>query len=73
MSIPRRRIVRLSPAPGTPAPQRHQQLERPRARLDHERTALARWRKRLRRAFTAVEKHQRNVSGLTRQIARQEE
>ena len=73
MTAPRRRLVRPAPAPTAPPLQRQRQVQRWRARLEVERAALARWQKRLRRAFNAVEKHGRNIARLERQIARQEE
>jgi hypothetical protein len=41
-----------------------------RARLEAERAALARWMRRLCRAFRAVEQIQRRLTRLERQIAR---
>ena len=73
MTAPRRRLVRPAPAPTTPPPERQRQVQRWRARLEQERAALARWQKRLRRAFNAVEKHGRNIARLEKQIARQED
>jgi hypothetical protein len=67
MSTPRRRIVR----PATPPDGEHRrrlQHEKLRTRLERERAALARWQTRLRRAFNAVEKHQRAVARLERQL-----
>jgi hypothetical protein len=40
--------------------------------LEQERAALARWQKRFRRAFNAVEKFQRIIIRLERRIAHQE-
>ncbi len=52
MTEPRRRVVRPQPVPN---PREQQRREKLRARLLKERAALARWQKRLRRAFRAAE------------------
>jgi hypothetical protein len=44
-----------------------------RERLEHERAALARWQTRLKRAFNAVEKCQRKIARLERNITHLEE
>jgi hypothetical protein len=72
MTAPRRRLVRVA-APNPPRPQPAPRLSRLRSRLEAERTALARWQSRLRRAFNAVEKFQRSIQRIERQIARLEE
>jgi hypothetical protein len=72
MSTPRRQLIR-PPTNPLHTLQRQRQIEKLSARLDDERRALARWQKRLRRAFTAVEKQNRTIARLERQIARQEE
>ena len=73
MSVPRRRLLR-SPAPPAPNDQiRVHRLQRLRAQLEKERSALARWQKRLRRAFNATEAHQRRVARIERQLAQVEE
>ena len=56
------RIVRPSAPTAPDNPRRQQQLQKLRARLEQERAALARWQKRLRRAFNAVEKVQRSIA-----------
>ena len=68
MTSPRRRLVR-PPVHSTPtrSPQ-PQALQRARARLAQARNALARWMTRLKRAFHAVDKQQRAVARLERQI-----
>jgi len=67
---PRRRLVRPT-APGSAAdPNRQRQLQRLRVRRERERAALARWQKRLRRAFNTVEKLHRRLASLERSIAR---
>jgi hypothetical protein len=72
MTAPRRRLVRVA-APNPPRPQPAPRLSRLRSRLEAERTALAGWQSRLRRAFNAVEKFQRSIQRIERQIARLEE
>jgi hypothetical protein len=69
MATARRRIIR--PNTEAPSPDRNQQhrMRKLRTRLQTEQTALDRWWKRLRRALNAVEKHQRNVKNLDRQLA----
>jgi hypothetical protein len=69
MATARRRIIRPNAEP--PPPDRNQQrrLQKLRTRLQTEQAALDRWWKRLRRALNAVEKHQRMVKSLERQIA----
>jgi hypothetical protein len=72
MTIPRRRLIR--PATSVVlAPQRHRRLQKLRERLEHERTALARWQKRLSRAFNTVLKHQKRVARIERQLSQLEE
>jgi hypothetical protein len=68
VTTPRRRIIRPSPEPQTD-PVEQRRILRLRSRLEKERVALDRWWKRLRRALNAVEKHQRSVKNLERQIA----
>ena len=73
MSASRRRIIR---SPITPvvngAAQQQRQLDKLRTRLHRERLALIRWKRRLKRAFTAVEKHQKNVARLEQKVAQME-
>ena len=74
MSAPRRRIVRPPAAPvANGAARQQRQLEKLRTRLHRERLAFIRWQRRLKRAFTAVEKHQKNVTRLEQRIAQLEE
>jgi hypothetical protein len=68
MATARRRIIRPTADP-PPNPAQERQLQRLRGRLTTESAALKRWWKRLRRAINAVEKHQRAVQTLERQIA----
>ena len=73
MSTPRRRILRPARATAAVQPRHHLQVEKRRSRLQRERAALSKWMTRLRRAFHAVEKQQRRISGLERQLARLEQ
>jgi septal ring factor EnvC (AmiA/AmiB activator) len=73
LSTPRRQIVRTVAPATSAAANQHRQLQKLRGRLDHERQALARWQARLRRAFTATEKHQRQIARLERQITKWED
>ena len=70
MSTPRRRILRANRTTATLEPGRQLQLEKRRGQLAWERTSLAKWMTRLKRAFHAVEKQQRRIAGLERQLAR---
>lgn len=72
MAAPRRNIVR-PPLSSRPASAHPHQRDRLRGRLERERLALARWQKRLRRAFNAVQKHQKAITLLERQLSRLEE
>jgi hypothetical protein len=67
MSVPRRRLIR---SPVHPASQQNHQrkVQQLRDRLAHERTTLARWQTRLKRAFNAVEKTQKRIACLERQL-----
>jgi hypothetical protein len=66
--LPRRRLLRPQ-APGEDTRRQARRLER-RAKLEAEQQALARWMKRLKRAFHAVERSQTRVARLEREIAR---
>lgn len=71
MTQPRRRIVRpASNGHQGNDQQRQQKLHRLRSRLEHERAALTRWQKRLRRAFNTVERLRAKIARLERQIDR---
>jgi hypothetical protein len=73
MTAPRRRIVRPEPPPAHSPPQRDRRIQKLRSRLEAERSTLARWMSRLKRAFHIVEKTQRRITRIERQLARQEE
>ena len=67
----RRRILRSDNA--SPQDQRQaQRLRKLRERLVQERAALARWMKRLRRAFNAAEKRQRTIARIEKEMTRLE-
>jgi hypothetical protein len=65
-------LVRRPPAQPGADERRQRQLARLRGRLEEQRQALARWMSRLRRAFHAVEKHQKCIQRLERQITQLE-
>jgi hypothetical protein len=67
MANARRCILR--PAPIPTSDQRQRRLQKLRTSLDSERHALNRWQKRLKRAFTAVDKCNRRIIRIERQIA----
>jgi septal ring factor EnvC (AmiA/AmiB activator) len=67
MPVPRRRLIR-SPALPDSRPDRQRKVQKLRDRLAHERTTLARWQTRLKRAFNAVEKSQKRIARLERQL-----
>ncbi len=67
----RRRILRQTDS--SPETQRQdQRLRKLRERLVQERAALARWMKRLRRAFNAAEKRQRAIARIEKEMTRLE-
>ena len=70
MSIPRRRVLRPARPAAAVHPRQHVLIDKRRSRLDRERAALTKWMTRLKRAFHAVEKQQRRVANLERQLVR---
>lgn len=69
MTTPRRRVLR-PPAAVTEVERRNQAaLRRYQAKLAAEQMSFRRWLKRLKRSFTAVDKHQRNMSRIEKQLA----
>ena len=68
MATVRRRIIRPNAEAPPPDLARQRQNQRLRARLAQARAALDRWWKRLRRALNALDKHQRTVKSLERQL-----
>ena len=68
---PRRRVLR--PTRATPDDStRQRSIHRKRSRLQTEQQSLVRWMARLKRAFHAVEKQQRTIARLERELARLE-
>lgn len=73
MSTARRSIIRSATKHALAHPQRQRQFQSLRARLERERAALARWQTRLKRAFNAVQKCQKRITGLERQLTKMED
>jgi len=73
MSTPRRRLIRPPQGPTTRRPPLDPQAQKLRSKLDKERAVFIRWMTRLKRAFHTVEKSQRRINHLERQLARMEE
>lgn len=69
MSAPRRRIIR----PVVQEPNHHVRVQKLRARLERERVALLRWQTRMKRAFNAVQKAQKCITRIERQLVHWEE
>jgi len=67
MTTPRRRLLRPDTPPITSV-QSANQLQKLRSKLEKDRAGFARWLARLKRAFTAIDKHQRRIARLERQI-----
>lgn len=72
MTTPRRRVLRPRP-PAADNLLRQQMLSRRREQLEKEQAALARWMSRLRRAFHELEKRQKTVRRIEREIAKLEQ
>jgi len=66
---PRRRIIRPSLSTSQAHPHHDRRQQKLRARLEKERAALNRWMTRLKRAFHSVEKIQRCILRVERQLA----
>ncbi len=73
MPVPRRRLIRSSVTPEQTNQQRQRKVQKLRERLERERATLARWQTRLKRAFNAVEKAQKRIGRLERQLTNREE
>ena len=67
MSLPRRRLIRPALAADR-TPHRPRQGQKLRDRLAKEQAALRRWQSRLKRAFNAVEKCQKCIARIERQL-----
>jgi hypothetical protein len=72
MTTPRRRVLR-PPRTEAEDSRRLQKLSRWRDQLQQEQTGLTRWMCRLRRAFHELEKRQKTVRRLEREIAKLEQ
>ena len=73
MTTVRRRILRQARTQTAADSRRQQQIADQRAKLQRERASLDRWMTRLKRAFHAVEKQQRRIAGLERNIRKLEQ
>lgn len=73
MSTPRRRLIRPVQEPTTRRSQLVHQAQKLRSKLEGERAVFTRWMSRLKRAFHTVEKAQRRMHRLERQLARLED
>lgn len=68
MSLPRRRVIRPE-VPTALANVQQEKIQKFRTRLQQEHERLKKWMSRLRRAFGTVEKQQRTIRRLERQIS----
>jgi len=73
MATVRRAIVRPSAVSAAVDLGRQRRVQRLRGRLEQERTALARWQKRFKRALKAVLKRQDALVRIEKQLAKLEE
>jgi hypothetical protein len=73
VTTPRRRLIRPPKPPNQDDAARQRRLKQLQQRLQTEQGTLARWMRRLKRAFHAVESGQRKIIHLQRQLARREE
>jgi hypothetical protein len=69
----RRRLIRPRVNTSPPSPNHERAIQKLRARLEQERTALARWQKRLKRAFNTVAKLQKSIARTERQLTKKED
>lgn len=67
MSSPRRRVLRNA-LTAAEDPQRQKKIVRRREKLQKEQEYLSKWMAKLKRAFHAVEKHQKTVARLEREL-----
>lgn len=69
----RRRLIwpRVDFSP--PSPNRERVIQKMRLRQEQEQKALARWQKRLKRAFNAVSRLQKSIARIERQLTKKEE
>ena len=73
MSTPRRRLVRPAIAPSAGNLAHAAKIQKLHQRLHAERNTLSRWMTRLKRAFHIVEKAQKRISKLEKQLSNGEE
>ena len=71
-TTPRRRVLRTTSPEAVAAHRRQQRRHKQPASLAQERAAFERWMVKLRRAFHTVERKQRAISRLERELARAE-
>lgn len=69
----RRRLIRPRVDSSPPSPNRERYYQKLRLRLEQEQKALARWQKRLKRAFNAVSRLQKSIARIERQLTTKEE
>lgn len=71
----RRRLIRprVGNSPPSPSPNREHRLQKLRVRLEQDQAALARWQKKLKRAFNTVTRLQRSIGRTERQLTPTEE
>jgi hypothetical protein len=69
----RRRLIRPRINTSPPSPNRDRAIQKLRVRLEQERKALARWQKRLKRAFNTVTRLQKSIARTERQLAKKED
>ena len=73
MTTVRRRVLRPAQLAAAVNVATQVKIQKRRAQLEKERTSLARWMARLRRAFHSVEKTQVRIGRLERELARLEQ
>ena len=73
MTQPRRRIIRSHVSDPPSDHHRQHQVQKLQNRLTSERATLARWQSRLRRAFNAVEKSQKRIARIEKQLTTMED
>jgi hypothetical protein len=68
----RRRLIRPSDDNAFSSPNHERSIQKLRARLQQQRTALVRWQKKLKRAFNAVTRLQTSITRSERQLSKKE-
>lgn len=64
----RRRLIRPQVTSSSPNPNRQRLIQKLTARKEQERLTLARWQKKLKRAFNAVSRLQKSLARIERQL-----